>query len=81
MVDARFPIGKFIAQEIYTKEELEKLINEIEALPQLLSKAIQGFTATQLDTPYRDGGWTVRQVVHHVADSHLNAYVRMKWRR
>ena len=79
MVDARYPIGKFIAHEIYTKEELEKLINEIEALPQLLSIAIQGFTTTQLDTPYRDGGWTVRQVVHHLADSHMNAYVRMKW--
>lgn len=79
MVDARYPIGKFSAQDVYSKESLEKNIREIEAFPALLSKAIQGLNSTQLDTPYRDGGWTVRQVVHHVADSHMNAYVRMKW--
>jgi hypothetical protein len=55
-----------------------RLIEEIAATPQLMRKAIEGLTERQLNTPYREGGWTVRQVVHHVADSHMNSYIRFK---
>lgn len=58
--------------------ERARLIDELAALPDRVEKAVAGLTDAQLDTPYRDGGWTVRQVVHHLPDSHLNAYVRMK---
>jgi hypothetical protein len=58
--------------------EREQLIRKIEALPSLLEEAVRGLSDEQLDTPYRDGGWTVRQVVHHLADSHVNALVRLK---
>lgn len=79
MVDERYPIGKFTAHPSYSQEEIDKYINQVEALPPLLSKEIQGLTSSQLDTPYREGGWTLRQVIHHLADSHMNAFVRMKW--
>jgi len=75
----RYPIGKFTAQESYTSDEISNFINRIETLPSRIETAIKNLSETQLDTPYRDGGWTVRQVVHHVADSHMNAYVRVKW--
>ncbi len=58
--------------------EREKMIRRIEALPGQLQDAVRGLSDAQLDTPYRGGGWTVRQVVHHLADSHLNAFVRTK---
>jgi hypothetical protein len=77
--DPRFPIGKFEPKESYTTEEVNGFILTIESLPAKISKAIEGLTPTQLDTPYREAGWTVRQVVHHVADSHMNAYIRFKW--
>jgi predicted tellurium resistance membrane protein TerC len=77
--DASYPIGKFLAKETYTTEELNQLIAKIEKLPVRLEEAIKGMSDEQLDTPYRDGGWTVRQVVHHLADSHMNAYIRVKW--
>lgn len=79
MDDERYPIGRFVPQESYTQAALEKSINEIEVLPELLAQAIQGLASDQLDTPYREGGWTIRQVVHHLADSHMNAYIRTKW--
>ncbi len=79
MEDLRYPIGKFSAQESHTPEEIETFIHRIKTLPSKLEAAIAGFSNQQLDTPYRDGGWTVRQVVHHVADSHMNAYIRVKW--
>lgn len=79
MEDIRYPIGKFIAQDQHTPSEISACINRIETLPEKLEKVIAGLTAKQLDTPYREGGWTVRQVVHHVADSHMNAYIRTKW--
>lgn len=59
-------------------QERRQKIENIRALPVLLESAVKGLTGDQLDTPYRDGGWTVRQVVHHLADSHMNAFVRMK---
>jgi len=79
MEELRYPIGKFTAEQTYTKEEVDAFIQRIQSLPQKLEAAIQGLSDQQLDTPYREGGWTVRQVVHHVADSHMNAYIRVKW--
>ena len=79
MEDIRYPIGKFTAQENYTEEEIKNFIQRIEDLPAKLEDAIQNLNDEQLDTPYREGGWTVRQVVHHVADSHSHAYIRTKW--
>jgi hypothetical protein len=77
--DPRYPIGPFAAKDNYTNAEVEANIGRIEALPAKLEAAVAGLTAQQLDTPYREGGWTVRQVVHHVPDSHMNAYIRTKW--
>ena len=78
-VDPRYPIGKFqwSGGEATAKERAER-IAQIAACPAGLRAAVQGLDEAQLDTPYRDGGWTVRQVVHHVPDSHMNAYVRFK---
>ena len=61
-----------------TSEERSACIASIKALPQNIRAAVQGLTDAQLDTPYREGGWTVRQVVHHLADSHINAYTRIR---
>lgn len=77
--DLRFPIGPWQAPIApVTPEWRERHIADIAALPGQLRAAVHGLTETQLDTPYRPGGWTVRQVVHHVADSHANGYVRHK---
>ncbi|HEY1271290.1 MAG TPA: putative metal-dependent hydrolase, partial [Terriglobales bacterium] len=78
MPDPRYPVGKFNGQPPANQLEREKFIKDIEETPARLRAAAQGLSEAQLDTPYRDGGWTVRQVVHHVPDSHLNAYVRFK---
>jgi DinB superfamily len=78
MNDPRYPIGKFTYQTPPTSEERQKLIDGIEQAPFRLREAIRGLSPEQLDTPYREGGWTVRQVVHHVPDSHMNAYIRFK---
>ena len=79
MSDPSYPIGKFvsIAGEI-TAEQRGGWITEIAELSAKFRGAVQGLTEVQFDTPYRPGGWTVRQVVHHVPDSHLNAYIRFK---
>ncbi|MFZ1809517.1 MAG: putative metal-dependent hydrolase [Cyclobacteriaceae bacterium] len=77
--DDRYPIGKLNIKKSYTKEELASLTQQIINLPDLILKEVDGMTNDQLDTPYRDGGWTIRQVIHHLADSHMNAYIRMKW--
>lgn len=79
MEDLRYPIGKFSPQETYSADDLKALIARIEALPSKIEAAVKGMSDQQLDTPYRDGGWTVRQVVHHVPDSHMHAYIRTKW--
>jgi uncharacterized damage-inducible protein DinB len=78
-VDPRYPIGKFqwSGGEATAKERAEH-IAQIAACPAGMRAAVQGLDDAKLDTPYRDGGWTVRQVVHHVPDSHMNAYVRFK---
>ena len=78
MSDPRFPIGKFTYSGPPTEQEREKLIQDIENAPALLRDAVKGLSTEQLNTPYRDGGWTVRQLVHHVPESHMNAYVRFK---
>lgn len=77
--DLRYPIGKFSPQENYTTSDLSQFIQRIADLPTKLDAALNNLSASQLDTPYREGGWTVRQVIHHVADSHMNAYIRVKW--
>lgn len=77
--DPRYPIGQFVAPSTPPKPaERAAMVDRIAAVPGALRQATDGLTEAQLDTPYRDGGWTVRQVVHHVPDSHCNAYVRLK---
>lgn len=76
--DLRYPIGKFERPETITDSQCRAFIDAIAEAPARLSAAVAGLTPAQLDTPYRPGGWTVRQVVHHVPDSHMNAYVRWK---
>lgn len=75
----KYPIGKFAPKESYTQEEINANIARIESLPSKLEAAIRNFSDAQFDTPYREGGWTARQVIHHLADSHMNALVRFKW--
>lgn len=76
--DLRYPIGKPKTEPQLTEEARRELIDRIERAPAQLRAAVEGLNDEQLDTPYRPGGWTVRQVVHHVPDSHLNAYTRCK---
>jgi hypothetical protein len=78
MTDLRYPIGKFHFEGPTSEEQKQNYIRDIEQAPAILRAAVQGLSDTQLDTPYRPGGWTVRQVAHHVPDSHLNAYIRFK---
>ena len=75
MNDPRFPIGKFDANGPGTRAEF---IQTIKDLPANIAKSVEGLTDVQLDTPYREGGWTLRQTVHHVADSHINSLCRFK---
>lgn len=78
MEDLRFPIGKFKYEGAITEEQKQSMLNDIAETPANLRKAIRGLSDAQLDTEYRPGGWTVRQVVHHLPDSHMNSYVRFK---
>jgi len=76
----RYPIGRHSAKESYTAAEVKAFISRIEAVPaqiEILTKTIS--ERSLLDTPYREAGWTARQVLHHLPDSHLNAYIRIKW--
>ena len=74
----RYPVGKFSAPKEFSTALSREWIGAIEDLPKKLNQAVTNLDDTQLDTPYRDGGWTVRQVVHHLADSHMNSYIRFK---
>ena len=74
----KYPVGHFTPPASYTSEDLHEWIETIKAFPGKLRQAVLGLTEQQLDTPYRTGGWTIRQVVHHVADSHMNSIVRFK---
>ena len=76
--ELRYPVGKFQASATPTEDDRRKLIAQVEEAPKRLRAAVKGLTREQLATPYRDGGWSVQQVVHHLADSHMNAYVRFK---
>jgi hypothetical protein len=75
----RFPIGKFAAKDSYTAAEVQQNISVIEQLPKKIEDLVKDFGEKQLNTVYREGGWTARQVLHHLSDSHMNAYVRFKW--
>ena len=77
-MDLAYPVGKCEYPEVVSREMRERHIAQLEAAPGHLRAAVRGLTDPQLDTPYRPGGWTVRQVVHHFADSHMNAYVRIR---
>jgi transposase len=77
-VDPRYPVGRFKRPEAVTPELRLAAIAEIAAMPAALTNALEGLDREQLDTPYREGGWTVRQLVHHIADSHMNAFARMR---
>ena len=78
MTDPRYPIGKYERRDVLTPDERAAMIEQIAATPQKLREAVAGLTPQQLETPYREGGWTLRQVVHHIPDSHMNSYVRFK---
>ena len=78
MSDPRYPIGKFSFAGPSDSTTRKNFINDVEQAPAALRAAIKGLSPQQIETPYRDGGWTVRQVVHHVPESHMNAYIRFK---
>ena len=78
MTDPRYPIGKFQPQAQIDDAQRKECIRHIAETPAKVRSAIQGLTDEQLNTPYREGGWTVRQVVHHLPDSHLNSYIRLR---
>jgi uncharacterized damage-inducible protein DinB len=77
MSDPRYPIGKYEPQP-YSESQKLKWLNSIRQLPTELEYAIQNLDTAQLQSPYREGGWTIQQLVHHIADSHMNAYIRFK---
>jgi DinB family protein len=79
MSDERYPIGKFTPVQQLSAAERAAGIEQIAAAPATFRRAVAGLDDVQLDTPYRNGGWTVRQVAHHLPDSHMNAYMRFKW--
>jgi uncharacterized damage-inducible protein DinB len=77
-MDLRYPIGQFQYDGPLTDAQRQRLIDQIEEAPAKLRAAVEGLSTQQLETPYRPGGWTVRQVVHHLPDSHLNSYMRFR---
>ncbi len=79
MEDLRYPIGRYTPPDPISDADVAQWISEIADLPARLRAAVEEMTESQLDTPYRPDGWTVRQVVHHLGDSHLNALARFKW--
>lgn len=78
MSDPRFPIGPWDRRTSLDPDARRTLIEQIAGTPAALREAVNGLDDAQLDTPYREGGWTVRQVVHHLPDSHMNSYIRLK---
>ncbi|MEN2402344.1 YfiT family bacillithiol transferase [Flavobacterium sp. MC2016-06] len=75
----KYPIGKFIAPSTYSSEYISNKIEEIASFPERLKQETIHLSDEQLDTPYRPGGWTIRQVIHHCAESHMNCFIRIKW--
>ena len=78
LADLRYPIGRFTAPDPIASQDLQTAIDAIAALPSELRAAVRDLNDSQIDTPYRPDGWTVRQLVHHIADSHMNAFMRMR---
>lgn len=78
MEELRYPVGRFESPQAATSADRRVWMNEIAALPKRLGEALAGLTASELDSPYRPEGWTIRQVVHHIADSHMNAFIRFR---
>lgn len=76
--ELRYPVGKYQPVDKLSEQDRQKLLAQVEEAPKKLRAAVAGLSREQLNTPYRDGGWTVQQVVHHLADSHMNAYTRFK---
>jgi uncharacterized damage-inducible protein DinB len=79
MTDLRYPIGKFQKRDTLSASDRAECVRQIAEAPALIRAAVAGLDDAQLETPYRPDGWTVRQVVHHVPDSHMNAYIRCKF--
>ncbi len=79
MTDLSYPIGHFNPEASLSADDRARLIDRIADHPARYRAAVEGLTREQIDTPYRPGGWTVRQLLHHVPESHLNSYVRFKW--
>ncbi len=77
-MDARYPVGKFTWEENFSDDRRRELIGQIAEAPAKLRAAVNGLDEKKLDTPYREGGWTLRQVAHHLPESHMNAYIRFK---
>src|ERR1700733_1704570 len=77
-IDPKYPIGDFVPPETISPDERTEAIATLAELPEQMRNAVDGLSSAQLGTPYREGGWTVKQVVHHVADSHMNAVIRVK---
>jgi hypothetical protein len=77
-MDLRYPIGPFRLEGSPKPDEIKRAIDDIAEAPAKLRSAVAGLSVEQLETPYRPDGWTVRQVVHHVPDSHMNAYIRLR---
>ncbi len=81
-VDLKYPIGKQDQREVFNKPyndaSKQEMLNDIKMLPAMLERSVLNLDAHQLNTPYRPGGWTIHQLVHHIADSHMNAYIRFK---
>jgi len=78
MSDLQYPVGKFVYEGPLSEDQKQRCLDEITQTPANMRAAVKGLSEAQLDTPYRPGGWTVRQVVHHVPDSHFNSYMRFK---
>ena len=79
MIDLRYPIGEFRTPSMITEEIKQEWIQVLENFPSRLENLVKGLSEDKLDTPYREGGWTIRQVVHHCSDSHHHSYIRFKW--
>ncbi|KOO52678.1 metal-dependent hydrolase [Viridibacillus arvi] len=77
-MNERFPIGEFVCTEHISTEEIKSWLNEIRTLPMRLMEVVHHLSDEELEYTYREGSWTIRQIVHHIADSHMNAYIRFK---
>jgi len=75
----KYPIGQYLPPDAILQHHVEEWIEQIESLPDRIISMVESVTENQLDTPYRAGGWTIRQVIHHIPDSHVNSYIRFKW--